>query len=262
MWVEDDEIGGLAAELSLSPTVFAERHLRRVADPPSGRLRFSIREGAVAGDSGAACALLENGRHCTVYSSRPRHCREFPFWPSILEDREAFECARAICPGIAVEPSEEDRVAALAALAALYEELEERLAAIGPRCESSGRCCRFEEAGHELFATLLETDLAALRHPEAPAPEAPGRCPYHQGGLCNAREGRPLGCRTYFCDSSLQLPLQELHEEFLSRVRRIERDSGYPAGYARFPELLGRLGIGTASAAPEIAESRTKELEE
>ena len=40
-----------------------------------------------------------------------------------------------------------------------------------PVCIVRGVCCRFEEAGHELYATALEADYARDRHPEAPAPE-------------------------------------------------------------------------------------------
>ena len=114
----------------------------------------------------------------------------------------------------------------------------------------SGVCCRFEEAGHELFATALEADFAAERHPDAPAPEAEGRCPYHVRGRCTARAGRPLGCRTYFCDRRTESVLAEAHEHFLREVRRIEVEEDYPVAYGRFPALLAARGIGGKEPTP------------
>jgi Fe-S-cluster containining protein len=244
IWVEEHEVAGLAASLELSEESFSARYLRRAVDPRSGRERLSLREQGVPGDSGAACSLLEGQRECTVYAARPEHCRTFPHWGSILTDREAFETARATCPGITPLATPGQQAVAFEQLAELYEELDAVIADLQPLCVRSGLCCRFEEAGHELYATHLESDYAAARHPQAPPPEAEGRCPYHVAGVCTAREGRPLGCRTYFCDARTEERLAEVHEEFLARIRRIERECGYPAGYSRFPAMLATRGVG------------------
>ena len=143
-----------------------------------------------------------------------------------------------------MEVAPDRRAAAFEKLARLYESLDEEVAELSPACEASGLCCRFEEAGHELFATGLEADYAAALHPRAPGPEATGRCPYHNQGLCTAREGRALGCRTYFCDSRTTVALEELHGTYLDRVREIETQTGYPAAYGRFPALLAGRGVG------------------
>jgi hypothetical protein len=243
VWVEEDEVEGLAAALGCSVEAFAGTYLRGVVDPADGRSRLSLRERS-GGDAGGACVLLEGAEHCRVYAARPRHCAEFPFWPSVLADRDAFERARATCPGIAVEVSKEARTAAFAALERLYEEVDGVTGASGAVCRTSGVCCRFEEAGHELYATALEADYAAAHQPAAPQPEAPGRCPYHVAGRCTAREGRALGCRTYFCDPATTTTLQEAHERFLARLRGIERECGYPAAYGRFSALLAARGVG------------------
>jgi Fe-S-cluster containining protein len=262
VWVDEDEIDGLAGAKGMSAASFRARYLRRLLDPASGVPRLALRERASgeSRESGAACALLEGASHCTVYDARPRHCRTFPFWPSILSDADAFERARSVCPGIAVEPEEDQRRRAFARLAALYARADAIAERSGAVCILRGGCCRFEEAGHELYATALEADYAAARHPDAPAPEAPGRCPYHVAGRCTAREGRPLGCRTYFCDPRTQAALAEEHEELLREVRRIEREEGYPAASARFPALLAARGVGaapaTATARAGMGESR------
>jgi hypothetical protein len=35
-----------------------------------------------------------------VYEDRPRQCRTWPFWSSVLRSRESWEQAKAVCPGI------------------------------------------------------------------------------------------------------------------------------------------------------------------
>jgi len=250
----------MACALDMTEAAFEDRYVRQVPDPRSGRLRPALRERAAsglgpAGDTGGACALLEGPTHCTVYTERPEHCRQFPYWESVLEGELGFEAARAVCPGIAVEPGVAARARAFELLEALYEELETFVAKVNPVCIRRGVCCNFEQAGHELFSTALEADYAAARHPQANPPEAEGRCPYHVQGMCTAREGRPLGCRTYFCDSRWESVLQEAHEHFLGRLRAIERETGYPVAYARFPALLEARGIGLpgCDAGPQAA---------
>jgi len=165
-----------------------------------------------------------------------------------LNEEEGFERARSTCPGIAVVVPQEVRERAFAALEALYEEVEAFVAAARPVCIQRGVCCRFEEAGHELYATALEADYAAERAPAGAAPEREGRCPYHVEGKCTARAARALGCRTYFCDANTTSVLAEAHEHFLARVREIEREVGYPAAYGRFPALLAARGVGVEAS--------------
>src|SRR5687767_4148795 len=78
----------------------------------------------------------------------------------------------------------------------LYAEIDAEIAAESPRCDASGRCCRFSEYGHTLFLSAVEGELLFEREPEIGG----GECPYQINQLCTARERRPLGCRTYFCD--------------------------------------------------------------
>jgi len=239
VWLAEGEAEALAAALEMEPEAFFARYVRQVPDPTTGELRASLRE------QQGRCVLLEGSRDCTVYERRPDHCRSFPYWPSILNDSDAFERARAVCPGMAAVVSEERRAQAFEQLAVLYAELDAEVEALSPRCEMSGLCCRFEEAEHELYATGLETDYAAEIHPQASEPEAPGRCPYHVEGICTARRGRALGCRTYYCDVTTRDDLESLHETYLARVRALESSLGYPASYGLFPAMLAARGIGT-----------------
>lgn len=239
VWLAPGEAERLAARLGRAPAAFRASHVATVPDPATGQLRETLRE-----RPDGRCPLLEGANTCTVYEDRPEHCASFPYWPSVLGDAEGFRRAAEVCPGIRSEPSPASRAAAFERLEELYRELDALLAAVRPVCIARGVCCRFEEAGHELFATALEADYAAHHHPSAPEPEAPGRCPYHVGGKCTARVGRPLGCRTYFCDVPFEGALQATHERLLAEVRRIEAETGYPRVYARFPTLLRARGVG------------------
>lgn len=244
VWLEDGEADAMAASLGIDGDAFEARFVATAPDPKEpGRLRRTLRQ-TPGREGGGRCSLLEGPNECSVYGARPRQCREFPFWPSVLETEDGFERARATCPGIRVEPTAAQREEAFRRLEAIYAELDELLAAVRPVCIARGVCCRFEEADHILYATALEADYAAHRHPEAPAPEAEGRCPYHVKGRCTAREGRPLGCRTYFCDAGFSDALEAVHERLLGEIRAIERDLGYPAAYAPFPALLADRGVG------------------
>lgn len=233
--VEPDEVPALAAAAGMEEEAFGRLHLREVPDPLGGTM-LSLTERDEG--AGGRCSLLEGANHCRVYEARPEHCRTFPYWRGVLEDPEAFERARQVCPGIQVTPSVEQRRAAFAELRELLAEVDAWVAGGKPVCLARGVCCRFEEAGHELWATGLEADYCAERHPEPAEPEAPGRCPYHVEGRCTAREGRPLGCRTYFCHAGYTDALEAGHERFLARVREIEARHGYTSTYGRFPALV------------------------
>jgi Fe-S-cluster containining protein len=50
-----------------------------------------------------------------------------------------------------------------ARLEAIYAKMSEEIAARGPACWASGRCCNFRKAGHDLFVTLLEAAYCVQR---------------------------------------------------------------------------------------------------
>jgi len=45
------------------------------------------------------CVFL-NEKGCSVYEGRPRQCRTYPFWMSVLESEEHWEEEKKSCPGI------------------------------------------------------------------------------------------------------------------------------------------------------------------
>lgn len=128
------------------------------------------------------------------------------------------------------------------ALRILYADLDADVARLGPTCILSGRCCRFDEYGHTLFASAPEV---ALLLADAPAParqlDDGATCPWQDGaGRCTAREARPLGCRVYFCDPAYQPHAPRLSEIYIARLKRLVDELGLPWDYAPFHRHLHR----------------------
>jgi hypothetical protein len=137
----------------------------------------------------------------------------------------------------------DDRAAA-AELLQLYEKVEADLAARpGLFCEKSGRCCRFREAGHDLFLTALEfREMVRGGGPRAESEK--GVCPWLEEGLCGNREGRALACRTYFCSDEAQAA--EVTERWHAEIRRIHDRHRVPYDYGALTRHLNFRGENTS----------------
>ena len=146
----------------------------------------------------------------------------------------------------------------LAAVYEVYARVDAALESASASCRACGECCRFGPDRPVLFASALELGvLVASAGPPAPerpvtpgvapakrgfalaepgGPDAPWRCPYQEGPVCTARAGRPLGCRTYFCDPPARARGEEVHAEAMGEIREIaaRRKSGGWYGPARF----------------------------
>jgi Fe-S-cluster containining protein len=121
----------------------------------------------------------------------------------------------------------------------LYEEVDRAVAAAGPVCIASGRCCRFKEYGHTLFLSSLEAGV--LLHdapPYDPETVTPDFCPFQQGNLCTARQPRPLGCRVYYCDPNYQETCHAITETYLHRLKELAIAHGVPWHYAPLHHFL------------------------
>ncbi len=132
-----------------------------------------------------------------------------------------------------------------AELMALYGDLDSEVRRLGPACDLSGLCCRFEAYGHTLFLSAPE---AALLVADAPRPSRPvdggATCPWQDGrGRCTARDARPLGCRLYFCDPAYQGEMPALGEAFIARLKSLVDRLGLPWDYAPLHRHL-RTAIG------------------
>lgn len=91
-----------------------------------------------------------------------------------------------------------DRAAVLSELDRLYAAFQTLVDEQKPRCEQSGRCCRFEAYGHLLFVTPIEliSFRERLSTPLKPWDGSPmPGCAFQIDGLCSVHSGRPFGCR-------------------------------------------------------------------
>ncbi len=120
----------------------------------------------------------------------------------------------------------------------VYHEVDAAVAAEGPVCVASGRCCRFKEYGHTLFISNLEADVLLAAAPPYEAPVSADFCPFQKGNLCTAREPRPLGCRVYYCDPAYQDAANRISEEYLRRLKRLADEHGVAWRYAPLHDFL------------------------
>ncbi len=120
----------------------------------------------------------------------------------------------------------------------LYQEVDRQVAAAGPVCLSSGRCCRFKEYGHVLFLSNLEAEVLLHSAPAYQQPVSAEFCPFQKDNLCTAREPRPLGCRIFYCDPSYQETAGRITEESLRRLKQLAEEHGLPWRYAPLHHFL------------------------
>jgi Fe-S-cluster containining protein len=115
------------------------------------------------------------------------------------------------------------------AVLAVYAAADAAVRAAGPRCDASGRCCRFTEYGHTLFLSHFEAELLLEGAPAYETPVTRDGCPFQVDNLCTARDARPLGCRIYFCDPAYQETGNQITEESLAALKQLadEHDTGW-----------------------------------
>lgn len=140
------------------------------------------------------------------------------------------------------------------ALRSLYADLDAAVAARGPTCWQSGKCCHFGSYGHRLYVTALEIAwflhsaqekvhreqdgagrsenvLPVLNNTGDNGADDASRCPYQVGTACTTHAIRPLGCRVFFCQSGTQQWQHELYERFLQDLRELHDQHDVPYRY-------------------------------
>jgi Fe-S-cluster containining protein len=122
----------------------------------------------------------------------------------------------------------------------IYREADAAVAAAGPVCIASGRCCRFKEYGHSLFLSNLEAEVLLAAAPPYEQPVSSDFCPFQKENLCTAREPRPLGCRVYFCDPNYQDKSHEITETYLRRLKALAAEHGLDWQYAPLHHFLNQ----------------------
>lgn len=145
---------------------------------------------------------------------------------------------------IPVPPDVNERVSAI------YAAIDAAVAAAGPKCDSSGRCCRFKEYGHTLFISQLEADVLLASAPPYEKPVSSDFCPFQKENLCTAREPRPLGCRVYFCDPAYQEIGNQITETYLRELKQLADEFDLGWRYAPLHVFLNE-GEGRARPASE-----------
>ena len=90
VWVSDEEIEKIAEFLNISIEQVHMKYLVQVGD------KFSIKD---LREQNHSCIFLRDAK-CSIYSVRPKQCKTYPFWPSILKSKENWEGEAAHCEGI------------------------------------------------------------------------------------------------------------------------------------------------------------------
>lgn len=134
------------------------------------------------------------------------------------------------------------------AIGAIHARVASEVAARRPLCLASGNCCRFESFGHRLMVVGLEVAWT-MAQPSTPPCSLPqiesarreGRCPFlddREGRLCGIRAGRPMPCRTFFCDRAANGWQQELHEACLAELKSLHERFEVPYRYLEWRDAL------------------------
>ncbi len=124
-------------------------------------------------------------------------------------------------------------------LTKIYEDLDRDLESLCCECQSCGDCCSFNDFDHELWLTQIELQFLISNH-GLRRPIHDGICPYMNNGLCDARDGRALGCRVFFCKAD-QVQIEELHEVYLRRIRELASNVGLEIYYGELIDTLKKV---------------------
>jgi len=86
----DEEITALAARLDLDDAAFRRRYTRKLRNGDISLIEKDNHD----------CIFYDRKRGCTVYAQRPRQCRTWPFWRSIVFSPETWTEGAKSCRGM------------------------------------------------------------------------------------------------------------------------------------------------------------------
>ena len=115
----------------------------------------------------------------------------------------------------------------------VYRRVDAAVAEAGPRCDSSGRCCRFHEYDHTLFISQFEAEILLETAPTYAKPVSGEFCPFQVNSICTARVERPLGCRIYFCDPAYEPRQFDITEDAIRSLKALADE--YETGWQYAP---------------------------
>lgn len=87
VWLNGDEFADLALYISESPLQLLERYSEKVT---SGWVKVKTEVNNDPLISSQCIFLGDDGKQCSIYDARPTQCRTYPFWPSLLSNRESW----------------------------------------------------------------------------------------------------------------------------------------------------------------------------
>jgi Fe-S-cluster containining protein len=135
-----------------------------------------------------------------------------------------------------------------AAVAGVYARLQREIDARKPVCNTSGRCCRFDEFGHRLYVTTMELAAFTAQLDRAGDRSVRGDCPFQIDGLCAVHTIRPFGCRIFFCDATADQWQREQYERFHGQLKRLHDELGVPYAYVEWRSALRELDLMPAKS--------------
>jgi uncharacterized protein len=108
VWISREEIILLAEHLKITPEETVEQYCHKVAGKWSLRENRNPAHGGydcifmkeIPAEKSAASGVAQSRRICSIYPVRPLQCRTWPFWPELLESKEAWNAASRKCPGM------------------------------------------------------------------------------------------------------------------------------------------------------------------
>ncbi|MBL7006993.1 MAG: YkgJ family cysteine cluster protein [Spirochaetia bacterium] len=92
VFLSNNDLQNLQTYFSLSRTALIETYCRVVE---MGNFKMLSLKENMSND----CILLSNNG-CQVYAARPLQCRSYPFWASLMDDRDIWIEEGKSCPGI------------------------------------------------------------------------------------------------------------------------------------------------------------------
>jgi Fe-S-cluster containining protein len=92
VFLSQKDVDNLATECQMPYNEFVTVYCRWIP-AAGGKESLSLKEKA-----NFDCIFWKEG--CTVYTARPRQCRAFPFWQSVLSSSNAWKTAASGCPGM------------------------------------------------------------------------------------------------------------------------------------------------------------------
>lgn len=96
VWFSEEEALAMAQFLDMDIADFRARYARKAMG------KWTL--GEVRRGKDHDCVFLtefpDGKRTCSIYPVRPMQCRTWPFWPSNLTSREAWEDSARTCPGM------------------------------------------------------------------------------------------------------------------------------------------------------------------